>query len=126
MPKVTQNKLSHEKIHLLTYKIKSMLIPTQTESPKGLHQRYHIEKVVKNPDFGKISASVYSTPEYITVPTDEGAEYFVMRLDTGGSDLKHISACRLGINAYADAIEPHLPELAKDLRERYPLLTTQP
>lgn len=55
-------------------------------------------------------------------PVDPKAEYFVMRLDTGGKDMEHIKACRIGIYAYADAIQHHLPELAKDLRERYPLL----
>jgi hypothetical protein len=97
-------------------------IPTQKENPNGLHQRYFIEKCVPNPNYGKDMGSVYCEPEYIGVPTDEGSEYFIMRLDTGGSDINHIKACRIGIHAYADAIEPHIPELAKDLRERYPLL----
>ncbi|MBL7942466.1 MAG: hypothetical protein JNM00_06855 [Flavobacteriales bacterium] len=62
------------------------------------------------------------TEEPIWEPVDKDAEYFVMRLDTGGKDINHIKACRIGIHAYADAIEPHLPELARDLRERYPLV----
>ena len=82
-------------------------IPTKEENPKGLHQRYVIYKIS---DFGNF------------IPTDRGSEYFVMRLDEGGSDREHIKACRIGVHAYADAIEHHLPELAKDLRERYPLL----
>jgi hypothetical protein len=45
-----------------------------------------------------------------------------MRLYLGGKDINHIKACRIGIHAYADAIEPFIPELAKDLKERYPLL----
>ena len=45
-----------------------------------------------------------------------------MRLDEKGKDREHIKACRIGVHAYADAIEHKLPELAKDLRERYPLL----
>jgi hypothetical protein len=53
---------------------------------------------------------------------DRGSEYFVMRLDEGGKDREHIKACRIGVHAYADAIEHHLPELAKDLKSRYPLL----
>lgn len=85
-----------------------MNIPTQSENPKGLHQRYYIAKV--NED-GK--------GEY---PVDPNAEYFVMRLDEGGKDRNHVAACRIGIHAYADAIESFIPELAKDLRERYPLL----
>lgn len=86
-------------------------IPTQSENPNGLHQRYYIQKIVRS---GKIGFEL--------IPTDATAEYFVMRLDKGGKDFEHIKACRIGIHAYADAIEHHLPELAKDLRERYPLL----
>jgi hypothetical protein len=82
-------------------------IPTQKNNPKGLHQRYQVYKIDKDGD---------------SQLTDEGSEYFVMRLDEGGKDHEHIKACRIGVNAYADAIEHHLPELAKDLRERYPLL----
>lgn len=85
-------------------------IPTQLENPKGLHQRYQIRKIV-NTKHGKRLVS-----------TDEGSEYFVMRLDEGGKDPEHIKACRIGINAYANAIEHHIPQLAEDLRKRYPLL----
>jgi len=91
-------------------------IPTELQNPKGLHQRYFIQKL--NPhgyfDGGE------SPAEYL--PIDPGSEYFVMRLDEGGKDPEHIKACRIGVHAYADAIEHHLPELAKDLKERYPLL----
>jgi hypothetical protein len=82
-------------------------IPTQKENPNGLHQRYYLSKIGPNGE---------------DVPCDKGSEYFIMRLDEGGSDIKHIAACRIGIHAYADAIEYHIPQLAKDLRERYPLL----
>lgn len=82
-------------------------IPTQTENPTGLHQRYAIRKIL---------------PNGTTVARDTNSEYFVLRLDEGGKDIEHIKACRIGINAYADAIQHHLPELAKDLKERYPLL----
>ena len=43
----------------------------------------------------------------------------MLRLDNGGSDPKHIAACRKAILTYADEIEDHLPELARDLREKY-------
>lgn len=98
-------------------------IKTQTENPKGLHQRYFIQKVVKNPDYlNKITSTFMgedATPEFILKPCDENAEYFVLRLDKNGSDPKHIEACRKAVIAYAVNIEPHLPELAKDLIERY-------
>lgn len=91
-------------------------IPTQRENPSGLHQRYHIQKVVPaEPGF-------FGPDNYKLVPVDDDAEYFIMRLDTGGSDPEHIKACRIGVHAYADAVEHHLPDLARDLRERYPLL----
>ncbi len=82
-------------------------IPTQTENPKGLHQRYIVSKIDKEGD---------------RVDPDTGSEYFVMRLDEGGKDLQHIKACRIGVHAYADAIKYHIPELAKDLKDRYPLI----
>lgn len=106
-------------------------IPTQTENPTGLHQRYIIKKVVPHPQAGqelpgaignysKLRAGHY--PDFEIKDVDRNAEYFVLRLDEGGKDPEHIKACRIGVNAYADAIEHHLPELAKDLKERYPLL----
>lgn len=91
-------------------------IPTQLENSKGLHQRYHIQKIVKH------DAGPFHEEGLTLQPVDWGSEYFVMRLDEGGKDPEHVKACRIGVHAYADAIEHHLPELAKDLKERYPLL----
>ncbi|MBC7947195.1 MAG: hypothetical protein H7Y42_04895 [Chitinophagaceae bacterium] len=85
-------------------------IPTREKNPSGLHQRYYIQKVG---DFGH------------PIPIDTGSEYFVLRLDEGGKDPIHINACRIAVNAYANAIEHHLPDLAKDLRERYPVEGTK-
>jgi len=92
-------------------------IPTQFESPKGLHQRYYIQKIVKTDG----SFLGLQEDKLELHPVDKDAEYFVLRLDDGGSDPKHIEACRIAVNAYADAIKDHLPELAKDLKERYPM-----
>ena len=92
-------------------------IPSQAENPKGLHARYVIKKIVPAeeilPSFPK---------KYELKDVDEDAEYFVLRLDEGGKDREHIKAGRIGAHAYADAIEHHLPEVAKELKERYPLL----
>lgn len=105
-------------------------IPTKDQNPNGLHQRYSIRKIVpvvmpaKQGD-GMYGKRIEPLPErivYKEVAVSKNAEYFVLRLDTGGSDINHIKACRIGIHAYADAIETTIPELAKDLRERYPLL----
>jgi len=105
---------------------------TKQENPDGLHQRYVVKKIkrIRNPKFEfNFSETLYgkrhnNEPEFITkiVDVDPGSEYFVLRLDTGGSDINHIKACRIGVHAYADAIEPFIPQLAADLRERYPLL----
>ena len=76
-----------------------MKVPTKEENPKGHHIRYEVKPLHK--------------------PRDPGSEYFVLRLDAGGSDHIHIRACRMAILTYADHIAHHLPELAEDLRVRY-------
>lgn len=92
-------------------------IPTQSQNPKGLHRRYHIEKIVE-------ANGMFDDSEdgYKRIPVDPAADYFVLRLDEGGKDLEHIAACRIAAHAYADAIKDHLPKLASDLKSRYPLL----
>lgn len=77
-----------------------MGIPTKKQNPNGLHQKY----VISKGDGGLI---------------DGTAEYFVLRLDSGSSDKKHIDACRKAILTYAEEIKEHLPQLSKDLIERY-------
>ena len=96
-------------------------IPVKEDNPNGLHKRYYIQKYVGKKYVGHdfFNQALY---EPIFEDVDDDAEYFVMRLDTGGSDAQHIKACRIGINAYADAIANHLPELSRDLKERYPLI----
>lgn len=104
-------------------------IPTQTENPTGLHQRYKIQKVVGyKPEYVSETKWTEAHTRYVPILKDAEAdsEYFVMRLDEGGKDREHIKACRIGVRAYANAIEHHIPELAKDLRERYPLLDPTP
>jgi hypothetical protein len=91
-------------------------IKTKEENPNGLHARYVIRKIT-----GWVKDGFYGYKPK-TKAVDKNAEYFVLRLDEGGSDINHIKACRIGIHAYADAIEATIPELAKDLRELYPLL----
>lgn len=101
------------------------IIPTQIEEWNRLHQRYWIKKLVKitNPDYIPDPVLGLQEPEIIiTKDVDKDSEYFVMRLDENGKDPNHINACRIGVQAYADAIEQFIPELAKDLRKRYPVL----
>ena len=78
----------------------SINLPSKDENPNGLHKRYIISKADGE-------------------PVDDNAEYFVLRLDDGGSDPKHIAACRKAIITYAMEIKDHLPELSKDLYDRY-------
>jgi hypothetical protein len=88
----------------------------QLENPKGLHQRYAIKKIV-------VMATQPPTVETLEEQdVDPDAEYFVLRLDLGGRDIHHIKAGRIAIHAYAEAIKDYIPQLASDLRERYPLL----
>ena len=75
-------------------------IPSKEENPNGLHKRYVIAKTNGE-------------------PVDENAEYFIMRLDLNGDDKKHIAACRDAVLVYADKIKDHLPQLSKDLINRY-------
>jgi len=79
---------------------KKSRIPTEEENPNGLHQRYTISKVN-----GEV--------------VDDDAEYFILRLDSGGNDPIHIAACRQAIMTYAINIKEHLPILSDDLISRY-------
>lgn len=75
-------------------------LPTPTENPDGLHTPYIISKANGE-------------------PVDPAAEYFVLRLDSKGSDPKHMAACRKAVLVYADAIKDHIPGLSRHLWERY-------
>lgn len=67
----------------------------------GILIKYHIQKANGN-------------------PIDPNADYFVLRLDDGGSDPLHIEACRKAILTYANTVlGTHLDGLAKDIIERY-------
>lgn len=93
-----------------------MEIPTKEENPNGLHQRYAISKIVgcRNINY---AGKVQRMP--ILKEIDENSEYFVLRLDDGGKDPKHIAACRKAVLTYAEEIKDHIPGLSKDLIERY-------
>lgn len=103
----------------------------QIDNPNGLHARYKITKIqiLKNPNYGVPPLSIpYGKrrvdKEFIVkeVSVDKNSEYFVLRLDINGSDIEHIKACRIAVNAYANAIKNHLPQLSKELIEKYPTL----
>jgi len=74
-------------------------LPEKEANPDGLYNRYQVLKRDGH--------------------TDHDAEYFVLRLDDGGSDPVHVAACRKAVLKYADEIEDHLPKLAADIRSRY-------
>jgi len=66
------------------------------DKEKGLYNKYEITKT-----------SGYSI--------DSDAKFFVLRYDKNQKDKYHHMACRIALNAYADAIRPHIPKLASDL-----------
>ena len=76
------------------------MIPTKEENPTGLFQRYNISRT----DGTEINPN---------------AEYFILRLDGHSKDKSHVTACRLAVLAYADAIAPTKPKMAQDIYERY-------
>jgi len=92
-------------------------IPFKENNPKGLHARYYIQKI-KDISFNE-GFPLNRSFERDLEPVDKDSEYFVMRLDDGGSDDKHIEACRKAVLYYAELIKDHLPELSKELIERY-------
>lgn len=73
------------------------MLPTQEENPKGLYNKYYIEKVN-----GEL--------------LDDNSEYFLLKL-TG--DNEHVKACKKAILTYAKEMKEHEPKLASDLVERY-------
>jgi len=65
---------------------------------EGLKQRYNLTKVNGE-------------------PVDPNGIYFVLRLDNGSSDKKHLSACRAAWAAYAKSLkdQKHLLYLCRDI-----------
>lgn len=94
---------------------KDKMIKNQKDNPNGLHQKYVIRKIV-----GTKNSGFFGDENYVTKAVDPKAEYFLLRLDPGQKDHAHFLACRKGVNAYADAIEKTIPQLAKDIREQWP------
>ena len=96
--------------------MKRKKIPTREDNPKGLHQRFVIRKIT-----GWRKQETFFGTELIarTKEVNPEAEYFILRLDKFGRDPKHREACRKAVLYYANEIKNHLPELSKDLIERY-------
>jgi len=69
---------------------------TIEENPRGLYHRYTISKTDGSP----------INPKNI---------YFVLKI-SGEGDTEHIRASKLAALTYADEIENHSPQLAKDIR----------
>lgn len=93
-------------------------IPTKEQNPAGLHLKYRIQKFSHyRTKTGQFGLSEKKVPVF--KPIEPGSEYFVLRLDTNGDDPVHIAACRKAILVYADEINDHIPQLSKDLIERY-------
>jgi hypothetical protein len=75
------------------------MLKTKEENPNGLHRKYKISKADGT-------------------PVNPNNVYFLLKLE-GEGDPIHIEACRKAVLKYADEIEQHIPQLAKDLREKY-------
>lgn len=88
--------VNHKDVHFRRQR--KRMLPSKQDKPNGLHEKYRVLKADGGPAPG---------------------EYFVLRLDKGGKDPAQTAACRKAVLTYADAIEPHLPQLAADLRSRY-------
>lgn len=76
-------------------------ILTASQNPHGFHARYRITKADGT-------------------PCDPDAIYFLLRVDNGGSDEKHIAACRAALLKYATqviATAPHLNQLGQELMD---------
>lgn len=89
------------------------MIPTKEENPNGLHAKYVIRKVVP------IKNIKPNGKRFRNIAVDKDAEYFILRLDYNGKDNFHAWACREAVLHYAKIISSHLPELSKDIIERY-------
>jgi hypothetical protein len=76
-----------------------MIYPTKEENPDGLHQRFKIQHIDGQAD-------------------DPNAEYFVLRLDSGGEP-HHVAASRQALLTYALGIKHHLPKFSDDLVHRF-------
>lgn len=75
------------------------IIPSKKSNPTGLHQKYRIFKA----DMTDVAPG----------------EYFVLRLDPECKDTRHRDACIKAILLYANEIADHMPDLARDIRNRY-------
>lgn len=71
----------------------------EIEPREGLYRKYIVSRADQKPN--------------------ENEEYFVLRLDNNASDKVHVEACRKAVLFYANEIKDHLPELSKDLIQRY-------
>ena len=74
-----------------------------------MYRKYFIQKIV--PDS-------LNPNELVLEPLEEGFDGFVLRLDKGG-DPKHVEACRKAVLKYAEEIRDYLPDLSKDIFEKY-------
>ena len=55
-------------------------------------------------------------------PVNPKNKYFVLKIEGEGHP-EHIRACRIALLKYADEIEAYLPQLAKEIRDKYLIKT---
>lgn len=80
---------------------------------KGLLPKYYIQKIAG------VEEDFFGNPKYKTEEVATGSEFFVLRLDDLQKDKVHKEACTKAVLLYAELIKDHLPQLSKDLIEKY-------
>lgn len=83
-------------------------LPSQVENPKGLHEKFHMQKII---------GYIKNKPMYSDIGV--GEDYFVLRLDEDQHNKEHLEACRLAVASYANSIERTHPKVALEMRQRY-------
>lgn len=99
----------------LTQQIKTRILLSEWAIEELERQKKPVNSV-----FEKVSCPgfyrKYQISKFDGTPIDFDAEYFVLRIDGGGTDRVHVEACRKAIEAYAAAVDgTHLSEMGEDL-----------
>jgi len=85
-------------------------LPSRVENPNGLHEKFHIQKIIG-----------YHKAKPMYQDIGYGEEYFVLRLDDMQHNEAHLQACRAAALAYAKSISKTFPKVAEEMIKRYGL-----
>jgi hypothetical protein len=81
-------------------------------------------EIYKSKDRSKGLYGKYKIAKTNGKPIDPNSDYFVLRLDDGCKDKRHLNACKKAALTYAMEMKDYMPELADDMIKRYKLLYT--